>query len=76
MIRAPQARRWPEARAVWLQKRGGLGKRRLSAGGARRPRREPAVNAARVEAVVAVRQHAHRLPARELGEADGALRPR
>jgi len=29
-----------------------------------------------VEAVVAARQHAHRLPAGELGEADGALRPR
>lgn len=55
---------------------GGGGERRLPARGARRPRREPPVNAAVVEAVVAARQHAHVLPARELGEAYHALRPR
>ena len=51
-----------------------LAERRLPARGARRARGEPAVDAAGVEAVVAARQHAHLLPARELGEADGALR--
>uniref|UniRef100_A0A8R7K184 Uncharacterized protein n=1 Tax=Triticum urartu TaxID=4572 RepID=A0A8R7K184_TRIUA len=54
----------------------GLGERRLSARGARRPRRQPPVDAEGVEPVVAARQHAHLLPALELGEADGALRPR
>jgi hypothetical protein len=53
-----------------------IGERRLPAGGARRPRREPAVDAPRVEPVVAARQHAHPVPARELREADGALGPR
>jgi hypothetical protein len=53
-----------------------IGERRLPAGGARRPRREPAVDAPRVEPVVAGRQHAHPVPARELREADDALGPR
>ncbi len=38
------------------------------------PRGEPSVNAPRVEAVAAARQHADAVTLRELGEADGALR--
>jgi hypothetical protein len=53
---------------------GGFGERRSPARRARLPRGEPAVNALHVEPVVAVRQRAHALAGRELGEADGAFR--
>lgn len=45
----------------------------VPAGGAGGVRAEPSVNAADVEAVVALRQHPHPLPGCKLGEADGAL---
>jgi hypothetical protein len=72
-LQPPRARRLLHhtVRVVRLRDEDGL-----PAGGARRPRREPAVDAPRVEPVVAARQHAHPVPARELREADGALGPR
>lgn len=45
----------------------------MPAGGAGRVRAEPFVNAADVEAVVALGQHPDPLPGGEVGEADGAL---
>lgn len=45
----------------------------VPAGGAGGVRAKPSVNAADVEAMVALRQHPHPLPGCKLGEADGAL---
>jgi|UniRef100_A0A804U8A9 hypothetical protein len=48
---------------------------RLPARRARGPRQQPAVDAADVEAVVALGQHPHALPGLQLGQADGAHGP-
>jgi hypothetical protein len=50
------------------------GRRAAGRAGGAAALREPALDAARVEAVAAGRHDAHGVPVRELGEADGALR--
>lgn len=69
MPRPPE--RAPQRRTA---RRGHLGgDEHAAARRARRVRAQPRVDAGGVEAVVALRQHAHGLPVLELHEADGAL---